>query len=393
MNNRINLKSRRDDPLLTAGFNLRTRNLSTFLAFVRKEFYHIFRDVRTMMILIGIPIVQIILFGFAISTEVKNINVAILDPTPNEMTRQVIERIHASEYFIINTFIHSPDEIDRVFREDKADVVIAFSPHFAENLYGVDGAQLLLIPDATDTNMATTVNMYMNGIVSSYMTEFLPTINNLGITPNIRMLYNPQMKSSYNFVPGIMGLILMLICAMMTSIAIVREKEMGTMEVLLVSPLKPIYIIISKMIPYFVISCVNFATIMLLSVHLLEVPLAGSLFWLTGISLLFILVSLALGLLISTVTNTQMAAMLVSGAILMIPVIMLSGMIFPVESMPRILQVISHIVPAKWYITAVKKLMIEGLPVVFVVKEFGILLFMSVFLIGVSLKKFNNRLA
>jgi ABC-2 type transport system permease protein len=372
---------------------MNTRNKYTFLSFVRKEFYHIFRDVRTMMILIGIPIVQIILFGFAISTEVKNIKVAILDPTPNEMTRQVVERISASEYFTINAFIDNPNEIDRLFREDKADVVIAFSPHFAENLYGVDGSRLLLIPDASDTNMATTVIMYMNGIISSYLTEFLPTKSSIGVTANIRMLYNPQMKSSYNFVPGIMGLILMLICAMMTSIAIVREKEIGTMEVLLVSPVRPIYIIVSKMIPYLVISCVNFATILLLSVYLLDVPLVGSLFWITAISLLFILVSLALGLLISTVTDTQMAAMLVSGAVLMIPVIMLSGMIFPVESMPLPLQYISHIVPAKWYIAAIKKLMIEGLPVRFVVREFGILCVMALFLIGVSLKKFKNRLA
>jgi ABC-2 type transport system permease protein len=346
-----------------------------------------------MLILIGIPIVQIVLFGFAISTEVKNIKVAILDPMPNEMTRQVVERINASEYFIINAVINNPNEIDRVFREDKADMVVAFSPHFAENLYRADGSQIMLIPDASDTNMATTAIMYMNGIVGSYLTEHLPGKNAPGITTNIRMLYNPQMKSSYNFVPGIMGLILMLICAMMTSIAIVREKEMGTMEVLLVSPVKPIYIIVSKMIPYLVISCVNFATILLLSVFLLDVPVAGSLFWITCLSLLFILVSLALGLLISTVTDTQMAAMLVSGAVLMIPVIMLSGMIFPVESMPLPLQYISHIVPAKWFIAAIKKLMIEGLPVGFVVKEFGILLVMTLFLVGVSLKKFKNRLA
>jgi len=369
------------------------RKKYTFWAFVRKEFYHIFRDKRTMLILIGMPIVQIILFGFAISTEVKNINVAILDPTPNEITRQVIERIDASEYFIINAFIHTPNEIDRVFQENKADMVIAFSPLFSENLYTVNGAQLLLIPDASDTNMATTVIMYMNGIVSSCLTEHLPINSMPGVTANIRMLYNPQLKSSYNFVPGIMGLILMLICAMMTSISIVREKEMGTMEVLLVSPVKPIYIILSKMIPYLVISCVNFATILLLAVFLLEVPVVGSLFWITCISLLFISVSLALGLLISTLTDTQMAAMMVSGAVLMIPVIMLSGMIFPVESMPWPLQYISHIVPAKWYIAAIKKLMIEGLPVRFVVKELGILLVMALFLIGVSLKNFKNRLA
>jgi len=371
---------------------MNTPKKSTFLAFVRKEFYHIFRDRRTMLILLGIPIVQIILFGFAISTEVKNVKIAILDPTPNELTRRIVERINASEYFIVNAFINTPDEIDVVFRQDDADLVVAFSPNFSEDMYSVDGSQIMLIPDASDTNMATTAIMYINGIVSSFMTENMPIKNTPGITANIRMLYNPQLKSSYNFVPGIMGLILMLICAMMTSISIVREKEIGTMEVLLVSPVKPIYIILSKMIPYLVISCINFTTILLLAVFLLDVPLMGSLFWIATISLIFISVSLALGLLISTLTNTQMAAMMVSGAVLMIPVLMLSGMIFPVESMPWPLQYISHIVPAKWYITAIRKLMIEGLSVTFVMKELAILLAMAVFLIGVSLKKFKNRL-
>ena len=366
---------------------------STFPAFVRKEFYHIFRDKRTMLILLGIPIVQIILFGFAISTEVKNIKVAILDPTPSELTRQVTERISVGEYFTITAFLQNPNEIDPVFREDKADIVIAFSPHFAENLTAGDGAQIQLIPDASDTNMATTVIMYMNGIVSSFMTEHLPAQSASDVTTHIRLLYNPQLKSSYNFVPGIMGLILMLICSMMTSIAIVREKEMGTMEVLLVSPIKPIYIILSKMIPYLVISCVNFATILLLSVFLLDVPVVGSVFWISTVSLVFISVSLSLGLLISTLTDTQMAAMMVSGAVLMIPVIMLSGMIFPIESMPWPLQYLSHIVPAKWYITAIKKMMIEGLPVRYVVKELGILLAMALLLISISLKNFKNRLA
>jgi len=274
---------------------MNNRKKSTFPAFVRKEFYHIFRDKRTMLILLGIPIVQIILFGFAISTEVKNIKVAILDPTPSEMTRQITERIAAGEYFTITSILNSTNEIDRVFQADQADMVIAFSPHFSENLYSIDGSQVLLIPDASDTNMATTAIMYMNGIVGSFMTDNLPAQNMPGVTTNIRMLYNPQLKSSYNFVPGIMGLILMLICAMMTSISIVREKETGTMEVLLVSPVKPIYIILSKMIPYLVISCVNYVTILLLSVFLLDVPVAGSIFWISTISLIFISVSLRVG--------------------------------------------------------------------------------------------------
>ncbi|MDR1524141.1 MAG: ABC transporter permease [Tannerella sp.] len=366
--------------------------MAVFSAFVKKEFFHIFRDKRTILILLGMPVIQIVLFGFAISTEVKNINVAILVPVHDEITRQIIERIDAGECFRVKTMLSSPDEIDRSFQRDAADFVIAFSPHFEDNLFSAEGSQIQLIADATDTNTATAVTAYISNIIQSFFAEKFPETAARGIQPNVRMLYNPQMKSAYTFVPGVMGLILILICAMMTSVSIVREKENGTMEVLLVSPVRPVYIILSKMVPYFALSCVNFLFILLLSIFLLGVPVEGSVIGLCALSLLYIAVSLSLGLLISTVVNTQIAAMLGSGMLLMMPVIFLSGMIFPVESMPAVLRWISHIVPAYWYIAAVKKLMIEGLSVAYVMKEFLILFVMAVFLTGVSLKKFKYRL-
>ena len=368
------------------------KKLRTFGAFVKKEFFHILRDRRTILILLGMPVVQIILFGFAISTEVKNIQVAVLIPTHDEMTRQLVERIDASEYFFVQSLLSSPDDIDRVFQRGEADFVIAFSPGFENRLFSDEGSSVQFIADATDTNTATAVVMYSSGIIRDFLAEKYPEAVVRGIQPNIRMLYNPQMKSAYTCVPGGMGLNMILICAMMTSISIVREKESGTMEVLLVSPVRPLYIILSKMIPYFVLSCVSFSLILLLSVFLLGIPMEGSLVALCVLSLLYIIVSLSLGLLISTVAETQIAAMLGSGMVLMIPVIFLSGMIFPVESMPDILQWLSCIVPASWYIAAVKKLMIEGLSVTYVVKEFCILFVIALFLIIVSLKKFKYRL-
>ena len=363
-----------------------------FGAFVKKEFFHILRDKRTILILFGMPVMQIILFGFAISTEVKNINVAFLVPVHDEMTRQIVERIDASEYFSVKRMLLLPGEIDEVFQSGTADFVISLSPRFADNIFSKEGSQIQLITDATDTNTATAVVMYSSSILQSFLSENFPDATMGGIQPNIRMLYNPQMKSAYTFVPGVMGLIMILICAMMTSISIVREKEKGTMEVLLVSPVRPINIILSKMVPYFVLSCVSFSLILISSVLLLGMPIAGSLAGLCLISLLYIIVSLSLGLLISTIANTQITAMLASGMVLMMPVIFLSGMIFPVESMPAILQWISCIIPAQWYIVAVKKLMIEGLSFSFVIKEFLILFVMTLFLITVSLKKFKYRL-
>lgn len=367
--------------------------MKQFSSFIKKEFHHIFRDTRTMMILLAMPIIQIILFGFAITTEVKNIQIAVYDPSKDISTERIINQLQASEYFNIAKFLNNPDEINKVFKENKINLIVVFEDNFNENLFHTGESNIQLITDATDPNQATTLTNYAINIINSYQQDLLE-INKipLRITPEIKMLYNPQLKSSYNFVPGVMGLILMLICAMMTSIAIVREKETGTMEVLLASPMKPIFIILSKAIPYFTISVINLVTILFLSVYVLNVPVAGSLFLLILISFIFIMVALSLGLLISSIVKTQVAAMLISGMGLMIPVILLSGMIFPNENMPLILQWISHIIPAKWYIIAVKKLMIEGLDISSILKELLILSAMAVILIIISLKKFKIRL-
>lgn len=346
-----------------------------------------------MLILLGMPVVQIILFGFAITTEVKNVRIAVLDPSGDVATHRIIDRLAASEYFTIVTRLHSPDEMEQAFKRGDIDLAVVFTPRFSDCLYtGESGIQL--VADATDPNMATTRLGYASGVIASAQQELMADgVRMPSVVPRVKLLYNPQMKSVYNFVPGVMGLILMMICAMMTSISIVREKEMGTMEVLLVSPMRPLYIILAKAVPYFVLSFVNLTTILLLSVYVLGVPVAGSLSMLVLVSLLFIFVSLSLGLLISTLTHTQVAAMLASGLVLMMPTMLLSGMIFPIESMPPLLQGISCLIPARWYIQVVRKLMIEGVDVLFAWREVAVLGLMAVVLMTVSLKKFKDRLA
>ena len=367
--------------------------MKQFFSFVKKEFKHIFRDRRTMLILLGMPIVQIILFGFAITTEVQNVRVAVLNPSKDISTQQIIDKVNASKYFNIERIINSPSEIESVFQHGDIDMVIAFEERFDENLNHTGKAQMLLIADATDPNTAITEVNYAISIITAVQQDMVGTGSvPIQIIPEVKMLYNPQMKSAYNFVPGVMGLILMLICAMMTSISIVREKETGTMEILLVSPMKPIYIILSKAMPYFVLSCVNLLNILILSVFVLGVPIVGSLIWLLLVSFIFIMVCLSLGLLISTIAKTQVAAMLMSGMVLMMPVLLLSGMIYPVENMPVVLEWLSNIIPARWYISSVRKLMIQGLDISYVLKEIGILTAMAVFIVIVSLKKFKIRL-
>ena len=361
--------------------------MKQFWAFIKIEFFHIFRDRRTMLILLGMPVLQIILFGFAITTELNHSRVAVLDPSKDAVTTRITERIDENRYFSVVKELSSASDIETVFRHDEADIVVAFTPDFDANL-STGEAGIQLVVDATDPNTGNMMAGYVQGIVGQAWqsgTQSSPIVQT-------HLLFNPQMKSAYNFVPGVMGLILMLICAMMTSISIVREKETGTMEVLLVSPIRPIFIILAKAVPYLVLSCVNLATILLLSVYVLHVPVEGSLWTLSFLSLLLIAVALSLGLLISCVVQNQVAAMIVSGMGLMMPVMLLSGMIFPIESMPAVLQWISNIIPARWYIQAVKKVMIEGLGMAAVWHEALILSGMAALLIGLSLKKFKERL-
>lgn len=369
--------------------------MKQFISFVRKEFYHIFRDVRTVLILLAMPVVLIIIFGYAITTEIKCVPIAILDQSRDEATGKIADRLEASEYFRLYAMPQSYEEAQALFRRGKVRLVVVFPPQFASS----PDAAVQILADATDPNEATQLASYATAIISTEVaTSRIRTASARvspsggGITPVVHLLYNPLMKGAYNFVPGVMGLILILICAMMTSVGIVKEKEMGTMEVLLVSPLKPIYIVLAKAAPYLLLSMVNVATILALSYFLLEVPIAGSLALLVFISILYSIVALCLGLLISTIADTQQAAMLISGMALMLPVMLLSGMMFPIENMPALLQWVSNIVPAKWYIIAVKDVMIKGLPASEILREIGILVLMAVVLIALSVKRFKIRL-
>ena len=370
-------------------------HFSAFLYFVKKEFYHIFRDRWTLCILIILPILMIILFGFGITAEIKNAKIAVFDPSRDAATQKIVEKLAVSEYFTIYGYTASVDDFDELFKKSKITLAVVFSENFYENMLHTGDAQIQLIADATDPNTANTLVNYASGIIASYRQDLM---NQKGISipyqivPEVKLLYNPDMNGAYNTVPGVLGMILMLICAMMTSVSIAREKELGTMEVLLASPIKPFYIILSKVMPFLVISLVNFVTILLLSVFVLKVPVVGSLALLCCISLIFIFVSLALGLFISSLTDKQMVAMLISAAGLMLPIVLLSGLMFPIENMPIVLQWIAQIIPAKWYIVAVKNIMIKGAGIAYVIPEISVLSLMAFVLIFVSLKKFKIRL-
>ena len=363
-----------------------------FQSFVLKEFRQIFRDRRTLLILLVMPLMLVLMLGYAIKTELNDARVAVFDPSKDAETQCIIERFRASRYFTLAGMLDGREQIEAAFRAGSADLVVVFGDDFADGLLTGD-ADIQLIADGTDPNQASMLTAYAQGVLASYQAELMEQHGvPLRIGVETRMLYNPQGKSAYNFVPGVMGIVLMLICAMMTSVAIVREKESGTMEVLLASPLKPLQIILSKVTPYFVLSAANIITILLLAVFVMGVPIRGSLFWLAVVSALFVLVALGLGLMISTLVSSQMAALLVSGIGLMMPTLIFSGLIFPIESMPAVLRWIPDIIPARWYISAVRKIMIEGVGVECFVRELCIIALMAVVLITVAFKKFKVRL-
>jgi ABC-2 type transport system permease protein len=364
-----------------------------FLTFTRNEFYHIWRDRWTMIMLLAFPMVMIILFGFGITTEISNSRIAIYDPSKDVATQQIITKLEKSEYFTHEEYLENPGQIETIFKEGKVGLLIVFSERFYENLMHTGDAQVLLIADGTDPNTASTLTTYASRIIMMYQQELMGTESiPFQIHTEVKLLYNPTMEGAYNIVPGVMGMVLMLICALMTSVSIAREKELGTMEVILVSPMPPLLIVLSKVVPYFVISLINFTNVLLIAVFLLKVPLVGSVVSLYFVSIIFIFVALALGLLISSMTDKQLVALLVSAMGLMMPVVMLSGLMFPIENMPIILQGIAQIIPAKWYIEAIRDIMIKGLGLMDVLKEIGVLSLMAVVLIAASLKKFKIRL-
>lgn len=346
-----------------------------------------------MLILLGMPLMLILIFGFALTNEVKNSRIGVLDKSHDETTRAIIQELEASRYFDLVDNINSEEDLTPAFQSGRIRLAVVFMENFGNELDHGNSAAIQLIGDATDPNVATTLINYASSVIMDYQRRQRAQADlPYSIGTEIRMLYNPQLKGAYNFVPGVMAMVLMLVCAMMTSISIVREREMGTMEVILVSPIVPIRVIMAKLIPYFLLSMINIASILLLSVYVLDVPIKGSLMLLVLECLLFTITVLALGLLISSVAGSQQVAMLASLMGLFLPTVMLSGFMFPVENMPVLLQGLSNVVPSKWFYYIVKNVMIKGLGFENVWKETLILLGMTVFFMTVSVKNFKTRL-
>ncbi|MFT4665379.1 MAG: ABC-2 type transport system permease protein [Polaribacter sp.] len=367
--------------------------MKQLLIFIRKEFRHVFRDNKTLLMLFGLPIAQIVLFGFALTNEIKNSKIVICDYAQDVASAQITERIASSKNFEIKRSIIDREQIEESFKEGDVKLVVVFPANFNKDLNRFNKAQIQVIADASDPNTASTLTNYVRSIVKGYQQELnRGSGGGLKIIPEVRMLYNPELKGATNFVPGVMALVLLLVCVLMTSVSIVKEKEKGTMEILLVSPMNPFVVIFAKAVPYFFLSLINLTVILLMSIFLLEMPMNGSLLLLYFVSSILILCALSLGLLISNVTDTQQAAMLISLMAMLLPTVLLSGFMFPLENMPLPLQWVANILPSKWYYIIVKSIMIKGLGIMSIWKETLILSMMTLGLLFISFKKFNIRL-
>ena len=368
-------------------------NMKQLIAFIRKEFYHVFRDRRTLLILFGIPIAQIILFGQALSSEVKNIGIAVLDEANNTYSQQITHRLQASPYFKLKEPLFRYDQVEDQFKRGTIKAALIFPPDFGKDLYTPSGTPLQLITDGSDPNTAKTVQNYFSAMVASYQQELNPAVQMpYQITVENRMLYNEEQNGSMNFVPGVIALVFMIVSTALTSVAVVREKELGTMEILLVSPFNPLKILIAKAVPYLILSLINFTVILLLSVYMLDVPIRGNLLLLYAESTLFIIICLSLGLLISTVTASQQTAMLIAMMGMMLPTAFFTGFMFPIENMPLVFQGIAKVFPSSYYYAIVKKVMLKGLDFSYIWKETLILIAMAVLFLTLAMKKFKIRL-
>lgn len=380
-------------------------SMDRFVAFVKKEFLHILRDQRTLLILFGLPFVQVLLFGFALTNEIKNATIAVLDNDHGAHSQQITNRLLSSGYFQLRKNLRSYRDIEPAFRSGKIKMVVVFPARFTDDYAHGRQGQVQLLADASEQNTAISLTNYATAIIQGYAGEqmspagaYTPGLDaapgTLPMTINVesRMVFNPDLKGAFVFVPGVMAMVLLLVSAMMTSVTIAREKETGTMDVLLVSPLNQGQILFGKVLPYLLLSFLNGCLIIVLGVWLLGIPLNGSLPLLLAETLLFILLSLSLGLLISSLADSQLVAMFVSLVVLLMPTIFLSGFIFPIESMPRPLQIVSNIIPAKYFINIVKGVMIKGIGLRYLWKETAVLALMTIVLLGFTLKNLKPRL-
>ena len=366
--------------------------MNALLGLLRKEVLHILRDRRTLVVIVVLPVLQVIIFGYAIRTDVDHVRLAIVDPAPDSVTLAMRARFDAAGVFETVAVVPRIDRLEPLFQRGDAQGAVVFEAGFAERLARGLPAGLLIIADATEPNTGSIVASFATASVQGYQQEQMPRRAAIRIVPSVRMRFNPTRESSNLFVPGLMAFVLTIISSLMTAISLTREKETGTMEALLVSPLRPWQIILGKVAPYLVVGFASVVGVIIEARLVFHVPLRGSLTLLLFEGLLFILVSLSLGILISARTSSQRVAMMGALVGTMLPTMLLSGFIFPIESMPWPLRAISVVVPARWFVLVARGIMLKGVGLAYLWQPTLVLLAMALVLLAASTHAFHERL-
>jgi ABC-2 type transport system permease protein len=368
------------------------RRSSALHAFVVKETRHIRRDRQTLVILLLLPVAMVVLFGYALRNDVTSVRLAVVDPTPDYATMALRSRFAGNPRFSVVAVSGSTRPVESLFRRGAADIALVFPSGFAGRLAEGTVAHLLLIGDASDPNTGSATAAYTGAVIARYQADVGATSGAVQIVPQLRMRFNPTLQSVNLFVPGLIALVLTLVTALMTAISLSREKERGTLEILLVSPLRPWQIIVGKVLPYLLLALANVVTALLAASLVFHVPIRGSVALLLAASILYSMVGLALGVLIAALTSSQRAAMLGAVAGTMLPNTLLSGMIFPIASLPEWLRVVTYVVPARWFIVVARGVMLEGVGVEYLRREIAALVLMLAILLVAAVKSFRPRL-
>ena len=366
--------------------------MKALMGFMVKEFQHILRDRRTLWILLLLPLAQVLLFGFAVRTDIREIRLATVDPVPDAITTELTDRFRGTDVFSVVGSAKSVDVLPDLFERGAIDQALVFSDGFASALRDPRGAELLIITDAMNPNTGSSMQAYASAVILRWQQDLEAGGRGVRIEPEMRMRFNPTLESVNLFVPGLIAVLLTVVAALMSAISLSREKERGTLEVLLVSPLRPWQIVVGKVLPYMALGFVNVATVLLAAGFVFGVPFRGSLPLLLVESLLYIVVSLALGVLIAAVTNSQRTAMIGALMGLMLPTMLLSGMIFPISSMPDWLQPLSNVVPGKWFLLIARGIMLKGIGIAYLWEETVILAAMTLVFLVAAVRAFDIRL-
>jgi ABC-2 type transport system permease protein len=366
--------------------------MTALAGLLRKEVYHILRDRRTLVVIIALPVLQVVIFGFAIRTDVDHVRLAIVDPAPDAVTIAIRNRFDAAGVFRIVAVLPRIDDVEPLFQRGTAQGAVAFEPGFSERLARGLPARILSVADGTEPNTGSIVQAYVEAVVEAFERERGWTQASVRIVPQVRMRFNPTRESSNLFVPGLMAFVLTIVSSLMTAISLTREKETGTMEALLVSPLRPWQIIVGKVLPYVVVGFISVVGVIVEARIVFDVPLRGSVPLLLFEGLLFILVSLSLGILISARTSSQRVAMLGALVGTMLPTMLLSGFIFPIESMPWLLRALSFVVPARWFVQVARSVMLKGVGLTYLWPATAVLVAMAAALLTASTRSFHERL-